>query len=79
MLRLHADNAQELSGPAVRTKFAGQSIVVTSTPGQEPNNNGRAERGIGIVKTRARTLLYSLEPVDRDQLWPAAVQHASAL
>ena len=48
--RIHGDRASELTGAKVRDHFAPQRIVVTSTPGHEPNNNGRAERGIGIIK-----------------------------
>ncbi|CAK0841691.1 unnamed protein product, partial [Prorocentrum cordatum] len=79
VFRMHADGARELSGPQVRAGLAGQGIVVTSTPGYEPDNNPRAERGIGVVKQRARAMLMALPPADREQLWPAAVQHSSAL
>ncbi|CAK0907605.1 unnamed protein product [Prorocentrum cordatum] len=79
VFRLHAHCARELSGPRVRERMAGHGVLVTNTPGWEPNNNGRAERGIGAIKQRARAMLIALEPADREQLWPAAVQHAAAL
>ena len=78
VFRLHADGARELSGPRVRERMAGHEILVTSTPGWDPNNNPRAERGIGVVKQRARAMLVGLELADREQPWPAAVQRAAA-
>ncbi|CAK0845573.1 unnamed protein product [Prorocentrum cordatum] len=76
--RVHADQARELSGPKVSAALATQGIVVTSTPGHEADNNPRAERGIGIIKQRARAML-AVGAADREQLWPAAVVHAAAL
>ena len=62
--RIHGDRAGELTGPAARLHFEAAGIVITSTPGYEPNNNGRAERGIGIMQGRSRTLLMALPRVD---------------
>ncbi len=67
VFRIHAVRASELSGPRVRDHFAKKQIVVTRAPGYESNNNGCAERGIGIIKGRARAMLMSL-PI-ADQQW----------
>ena len=78
--RIHGDKASELTGQAVRDHFAGHGgcgIVVTSTPGGEPNNNGRAEKGIGCVKSTARAMLMRMSGADRSVLWATAVQHSS--
>ncbi|CAK0837207.1 unnamed protein product [Prorocentrum cordatum] len=76
--RIHGDRASELTGTKSKEHFAKQGILVTSTPGYEPNNNPRAEKGIGLVKLRARAMLLSFtDPRDRQDLWPMAVQHAA--
>ncbi|CAK0841897.1 unnamed protein product, partial [Prorocentrum cordatum] len=78
--RLHGDKAGELTGRAVKGHMASRHhIAVTSTAGGEPNSNPRAERGVGVVKTRARAMLMAegLNAEDRQALWPAAVPHAA--
>ncbi|CAK0867649.1 unnamed protein product [Prorocentrum cordatum] len=76
--RIHGDRASELTGTKSKEHFAKQGILVTSAPGYEPNNNPRAEKGIGLVKLRARAMLLSFtDPRDRQDLWPMAVQHAA--
>ncbi|CAK0858473.1 unnamed protein product [Prorocentrum cordatum] len=78
MHRIHGDRASELTGTKSKEHFAKQGILVTSTPGHEPNNNPRAEKGIGLVKWRARAMLLSFtDPRDRQDLWPMAAQHAA--
>ena len=77
VFRIHGDRATELTGPGVTAHFAEKNIKVTCTPGYESNNNGRAERGIGIVKAIARTMLQSMPQSDNGQLWGAAVMHAA--
>ncbi|CAK0840871.1 unnamed protein product [Prorocentrum cordatum] len=76
--RIHGDRASELAGTKSKEHFAKQGILVTSAPGREPNNNPRADKGIGLVKLRARAMLLSFpDPRDRQDLWPLAVQHAA--
>ena len=53
--------------------------MVTSSAGYEPNNNGRAERGIALLKMKARTMLMAVPEQDRIALWPAAIQFAASL
>ena len=74
--RIHGDRAGELTGPPARAYFEERGIKATSTPGYEPDNNGRAERGVGIIKGRARTMLMALARAD-STLWPLAIMHAS--
>ncbi|CAK0910095.1 unnamed protein product, partial [Prorocentrum cordatum] len=76
--RIHGDRASELTRTKSKEHFAKQGILVISTLGYEPNNNPRAEKGVGLVKLRARALLLSFpDPRDRQDLWPLAVQHAA--
>ena len=79
VFRIHGDAAHEVTGPEIAAAFGKQGILVTKTPGYEPNNNGRAEKGIGLMKGRARANLMRkrFTRVDRDQLWACSVQHAS--
>ena len=78
--RVHADQAQELTGSAVKNALAENNVLVTMTAGKEPNANGRAERAIGILKQRARSMLMVfVDKSDRSELWAAAIQHASLL
>ena len=80
VFRVHADQANELSGQKIRDELAAQEVKVTMTPGYEPANNGRAERAIGLVKGRARAMLMIFESTeDQNELWGCAVMHASAL
>ena len=48
----------------------------TKTPGYAPNNNARAERGIGLVTEKARALLFQVGE-GFHELWPCAIQHAA--
>ena len=76
--RIHGDKAGELTGPKAKAQFAKQGIRVTSTPGYEPGNNGRAEKGVGLIKVHARAMLLTIpDERDRQELWPFAVQHAA--
>ena len=78
--RLHGDRASELTGKQSKDYFAAREagpIVVTATPGKESNNNGRAERGIGVTTGMGRTMLMALDPADRKLLWPMSIQHGA--
>ena len=75
VLRIHGDKAGELTGEAVENFFEARGVRVTKTAGHDPNSNGRAEGGIGIIKTRARIMLQQLGDAG-GTLWQLAVQHA---
>ena len=78
--RIHGDRAPEITGPKVRKHFASRSeggTLVTSTAGKDSNNNGRAERGIGIITTKGRTCLMRMRPADRKSLWGVSVLHVA--
>ena len=78
--RIHGDKAPELTGPNVKEYFGklpDGGVLVTSTAGFEPNANGRAEAGIGGIKTGARTNLMAVRKADRGPLWGCSVQHTS--
>ncbi|CAK0886282.1 unnamed protein product [Prorocentrum cordatum] len=69
--RIHGGRASELTGTLVKEHFAKKKVVVTSTPGFEADANGRAEKGVGLTKLRARAMLLSFENVeDRQAAWP---------
>ena len=60
VFRLHSDKAMELQGPAVRKWAASCGIVVTTTGGYEPAANGRAERTVGLIKSKARAMIVPI-------------------
>ena len=79
--RVHADRAQELTGPRHRMSLEAKGIMVTSTAGYDSNANGRAERAVRFFQEKARTLLATNIRSEKFQeklktLWPFAVQHA---
>ena len=79
--RIHGDRASELTGTLVKEHFAKKKVVVTSTPGFEADANGRAEKGVGLTKLRARAMLLSFENIieDRQAVWPmGSMRHGVA-
>ena len=46
---------------AWRSSALASGVVAPSAPGVEPNNSGRAERGIGIIRARARAMRTGLK------------------
>ena len=75
--RMHGDRAPELTGPQVKAWAAEKGIAVTTTAGFEPNSNGRAEAGVGWLKTKARTMLARSILKTKEELWPMAVAHSA--
>ena len=75
VFRIHGDKASELTGEHVEQYFEPRGVTVTHTAGFDPNSNGRAEGGMDVIKTRARTMLQQLGRPGRC-LWPLALQHA---
>ena len=75
LLRIHTDRAQEFAGAAFRKWCVDRSLWHTMSPGDEPTQNSRVERSIGLLKARVRTLLKASQaPL---HWWPLALRHAS--
>ena len=77
--RAHGDRASELTGERVRAHFAEKGIVVASTSGYEPNENRRAEKGVGNARPfgRARCNMPPGAPGWRQMAAPRAVRHSA--
>ena len=88
ILRVHTDRAQEFGGSAFRKWCLDRSLWHTMSPGDEPTQNSRVERTIGLLKNKVRTaikaskapmtwwplaLRYSAETMLRDQLWTMGI------
>ena len=75
ILRVHTDRAREFSGSVFRACCEARDVYHTMTAGDDPASNARAEREVGWVKARARTLILAAKAVDH--FWPLAVRQAS--
>ena len=88
ILRLHTDRACEFSSAMFNKWCKSRDIMHTMSPGDEPTQNARVERTIGILKNRVRTLIkasgaditwwplalrHSGEAMLRDQLWQLGI------
>ena len=88
--RLHMDRAREFQSAALEVWAASRDIEVTRTQGDDPLQNGAAERAVGYIKGRMRVLLSQardLSKAEEEQVrswWPfaadtAAAQHQAAV
>ena len=88
--RLHMDRAREFQSAALEVWAASRDIEVTRTQGDDPLQNGAAERAVGYIKGRMRVLLSQakdLSKAEKEQVrswWPfaadtAAAQHQAAV
>lgn len=75
--RIHSDNGGEFVGAACEAWFKAQGMMHTTTGAHAPQQNGIAERGIGVVVDMARCLL--LESGLGKELWDEAVNTACYL
>ena len=57
VLRVHCDRAREFMNEGMDMWAAARDIIVTKTQGDDPSQNGAAERAVGFIKGRVRTLL----------------------
>ncbi|CAI5460803.1 unnamed protein product [Closterium sp. Yama58-4] len=74
VLRLHSDRGGEFSSDLLRTFCQAEGIEQTFTLPDSPQQNGVAERRIGLVMEVARTsLVHAAAP---HFLWPFAVRYA---
>ncbi|CAI5511405.1 unnamed protein product [Closterium sp. Naga37s-1] len=75
VLRLHSDRGGEFSSDLLRDFCRGEGIEQTFTLPASPQQNGVAERRIGLVMEVARTsLIHAAAP---HFLWPFAVRYAA--
>ncbi|CAI7854051.1 unnamed protein product, partial [Closterium sp. NIES-54] len=76
VLRLHSDRGGEFSSNLLREFCRGEGILRTFTLPESPQQNGIAERCIGLVMEVARTsMIHAAAP---HFLWPFAVQCISS-
>ena len=57
LVRLHSDRARELRTPVLRDWLRAGDVLQTTGEAQSPQSNGKAERAVKALKTRAKTLL----------------------
>ncbi|CAI7884796.1 unnamed protein product, partial [Closterium sp. NIES-54] len=75
VLRLHSDRGREFSSDLLRAFCRAEGIRQTFTLPASPQQNGIAERRIGMVMDVARTsMIHAAAP---HFLWPFAVQYAA--
>ncbi|CAI7809137.1 unnamed protein product [Closterium sp. NIES-54] len=75
LLRLHSDSGGEFSFNLLRDFCRGEGILQSFTLPNSPQQNGIAERRIGLVMEVARTsMIHAATP---HFLWPFAVQYAA--
>ncbi|CAI7734608.1 unnamed protein product [Closterium sp. NIES-53] len=75
ILRLHSDRGGEFSSNLLRDFCHGEGILRSFTLPDSPQQNGIAERHIGLVMEVARTsMIHAAAP---HFLWPFAVQYAA--
>ncbi|CAI7839124.1 unnamed protein product, partial [Closterium sp. NIES-53] len=75
VLRLHSDRGGEFSSDLLRAFFRAEGIRQTFTLPASPQQNGIAERRIGMVMDVART--FMIHVAAPHFLWPFAVQYAA--
>ena len=75
--RIHTDNAPELVSNTVQQFCAQHNIVHTTIIPYHQFQNGKAEKCIGDIKRKAKTLMMASGVPDT--FWGFAVQHATAL
>ena len=75
IVRVHTDRAQEFCGRDFQAWLRARDLWHTTTAGDEPSTNARAENELKIIKGRARTLMKSAR-CEVTQ-WPLAIRYAS--
>ncbi|CAI7927723.1 unnamed protein product [Closterium sp. NIES-54] len=75
VLRLHSDRGGEFSSGLLQDSCPGEGILQSFTLPDSPQQNGIAERRIGLVMEGARTsMIHAVAP---HFLWPFAVRYAA--
>ncbi|CAI7779962.1 unnamed protein product [Closterium sp. NIES-53] len=75
VLRLHSDRGGDISFDLLREFCRGEGIIQTFTLLDSPQQNGIAERRIGLVMEAARTSM--IHAADPHFLWPLTVRYAA--
>ena len=75
ILRLHTDRAREFASSSFARWCSNRDILHTMSPGDEPTQNARVERTIGLLKNRVRTLIKASGA--SITWWPLALRHAA--
>ncbi|CAI7812644.1 unnamed protein product, partial [Closterium sp. NIES-53] len=75
VLRLHSDRGGEFSSDLLRDFCHGEGILQSLTLPASPQQNGIAERRIGLVMEVARTSIFHMAAPNF--LWPFAVRYAA--
>ena len=75
ILRVHTDRAREFASSSFTRWCSNKSILHTMSPGDEPTQNARVERTIGLLKNRVRTLIKASGA--SISWWPLALRHAA--
>ena len=73
--RVHTDRGREFTGKAFKDWLAQRDYFHTTTAGDEPAANARAESEIKVLKNRARVLMKSARC--EAQRWPLAIRYAA--
>ena len=75
ILRVHTDRAREFASSSFTRWCSNKSILHTMSPGDEPTQNARVERTIGLLKNRVRTLIKASGA--SISWWPLALRHVA--
>ena len=73
--RVHTDRGTEFCGKVFQDWVHRRDFFHTTTAGDEPASNARAENELKIIKGRARTLMRTARCPNT--MWPLAVRYAS--
>eukprot|EP00435_Cladocopium_sp_Y103_P069220 s75_g32.t3 len=73
--RIHTDRAQEFCGKDFQDWLAHRDLWHTTTAGDEPSANARAENQLKLLKGRTRTLMKTAKC--ELTYWPLALRYAS--
>ena len=75
VVRVHTDRAKEFVAQQFKDWCAARDLWHTLSPGDEPTQNSRVERIIGLLKSGVRTVLKaSKAPIT---WWPLALRHVA--
>ncbi len=74
--QVHTDKGGEFSG-YFRRWVNGRGLLYTSTPGDDPRGNGRAERAVQAIKQGIRRILHGAEV--GHEMWPWAARHLNEI
>ena len=75
ILRVHTDRAREFASASFARWCVARDLWHTMSPGDEPTQNSRVERSIGLLKNRVRTLIKASGACIT--WWPLALRHAA--